>query len=257
MSEDSRLLEFEYEGNNLSLYIEKPSADDLAEADVQKSLTYQNGIRRGLPLKSELEKIMKERGISNEEVEEEIKKIQKDLIKKLDKLEAGGIALEDAKKLAIEINDLRNDIIIKLSDKRDFMVTTVEGKAEQSYLDYLVSATTVYNDDRKKKYFKDYKDYLSRKSDEDAFRIAQRYAEIMYDTIFDERKLPENEFLIEYGFMNEDMRLVNEDGHLVDLKGNLVNDAGQKVKIVDGKDVVIGEKKRKPFLDKNGKPIEK
>lgn len=257
MSEDLRLLEFKYEDNDLSLYINKPTAADLEEADVQKALAYQKGIARGLPLKSELENTLKKRGISHEELEIEVKKLQKELGTKLDKLDEGGIKLEDAKKLALEINDLRNSIILKLADKRDFMVSTAEGKAEQSYLDYLVSVTTVYNDDRKKKYFKDYQDYLNRKSDHDAFVITQRYAEIMYDTVFDEKRLPENEFLIEYGFMNNDMRLVNKEGHLVDTDGNLVNNEGQKIEIVDGKEVVIGEKKRKPFLDENGDPIDK
>lgn len=256
MSDDLRLLEFEHEGKELSLYIKKASADDLREAETEKALTFQKGIKEGLFLKQEWENVLKSRGLWSDEQENQVKKLQDELSDKLSILEEGGIFIDDAKKLAIEINDLRNNIIILLTDRKNFNVNTADGLAEQAYLDYLIAATTVYNDDRNKKYFKDYKNYLSRKSDNDAFYIARRYAEILYDTIFDESKLPENAFLIEYGFMNENLQFINSDGHLIDSEGNLINENGQRVEIVDGKDIVIGEKKRKPFLDIDGNPID-
>lgn len=255
MSDDLRLLELEKDGKKVELYIKKPSAKDIQDAQFEKAMTFKKGINQGLYMKKEMDKILKERGVWDEEAEKQLDELQVQLEEKRQALEKGGIKLSDAKKFAIEANKLRNRIIITSMVKRDFAVNTADGMADQAELDYLVSACVVYNTDRNKKYFKDYQDYLNRKSDDDAFVISQRYAEIMYDTIFDEKRLPENEFLLEHKFVNDDLRLVNSDGHLVDEEGNLINEDGEKVKIVKGKEVVV-EKRRQPFLDDDGNPIE-
>jgi hypothetical protein len=44
-----------------------------------------------------------------------------------------------------------------------------------------------------------------------------------------EKDLPENKFLVEFNFVNEDLELVNEDGHLVDSQGKLINKDGRYV----------------------------
>lgn len=256
MSEDLRLIEFEKDGKEVKVYIKKPSATDIQNSELEKARTFKKYLERGdLYLKREMDEVLRKRGVWDDETEQEVEVLRKELTEKLNTLDAGGIKLSDAKKLAVDIAQLRNTILLKLTVRKDFANATVDGLADQAQLDYLVSVCAVYDNDRKKTYFRDYQDYINRKSDDDAYRITQRYAEIMFDTIFDERRLPENEFLIKYKFMNDDLRLVNEDGHLVDIDGNLINENGERVELVGGKEVVVNEFETKPFLDDDGNPI--
>lgn len=252
---DLRELELTVNGEKVELYIQKPRYEDINGAQMQKALTLQEGLKNNLYLKKEMDNILRSRGVWDDELQARLDEMHIELREKLAKLDGGDMKLSEARQLAIEISDLRNSIVLISSARRDFAELTADGRAEQAELDYLVASCTVYNSDRKRKYFKDYQDYLSRKSDEDAYTIAQRFAEIMYDQIFDEKRLPETQFLMEYGFVNEDLRFIDADGKLVDSEGNRINEQGQKVKVENGEEIVIDEKVRKPFLDENGEPV--
>ena len=80
-----------------------------------------------------------------------------------------------------------------------------------------------------------------------------------------EKTYPENQFLIEHGFVNEKLQYINADGHLVSEKGELLNEFGQRVdtegNIVDINGQIVNNDghykvEKKPFLDKDGNPIE-
>ena len=97
---------------------------------------------------------------------------------------------------------------------------------------------------------------------------AAKFAETMYGLDKDyDKNLPENEFLLDYGFVDEKLRYVNEDGDLVDFEGNKVDDLGRRVdeegNTVDIEGNQIDERGRyvnpnkKPFLDDKGKPVTK
>lgn len=255
-NEDLRLLTIKNaDGEEVELYIQKPRYDDIHGAQIEKALTFQRGIEKKLYLKKQMDKILRERGVWDDDLQDKLDTLTKELREKIERLEAGGMKLSEAKELALDISKCRNNLIILSTERQNFASVTADGLAEQAELDYLAAACTVYNSDRSKKYFKDYQDYLARKNDDDAYIISQRFAEILYDAIFDEKRLPENEFLIEYKFVDEDLRFINSEGHLVDIEGNLMNEAGQKVQYVDGEQVVIEENKRQPFLDDDGNPM--
>ena len=172
-------------------------------------------------------------------------KLQKELIETARALNKCG-KLSEARKLAIRMRQIRGELQILSLPRIRYIDTTIEGQARNSEFNALVTFTAVYNNDRNKKYFADYEDYLNRMNDIDAFLIARKCSEVFYGN-FDDSTLPENEFLKKYNFIDKDLRLINKDGHIVDIDNNLVNDFGEKVKIVDGKDILI---------DKNGDELE-
>jgi hypothetical protein len=94
---------------------------------------------------------------------------------------------------------------------------------------------------------------------------ASALAKIIYNLEDDyEKKLPENQFLAKYKFVDESLHLVDKqgrkvdvDGRLVDENGRYINETGQFVDRdgnlvdVDGNFIVD----EKPFLDDEGNPI--
>ena len=145
---------------------------------------------------------------------------------------------------------------------------TVEGQADNMAFNYLVSACTflVY-DNKEERVFSSLDDYLEKSTTEIGFLAAQKLSSLTIGIGDDlERKLPENQFLVEYGFVDDQLRYINENGHLTDEDGKLVNDRGQYVndkdQIIDINGNIITDDghyqvEKKPFVDKNGQPIEK
>ena len=60
-----------------------------------------------------------------------------------------------------------------------------------------------------------------------AFAAASNLAELLYAVDKDfEEKLPENKFLKDFKFVNDDLSLINKDGDMVDTDGKIINDQG-------------------------------
>jgi len=179
-------------------------------------------------------------------------------------LAKGGISLKQAKKVAIDMKNVRDDIRDLISVRTTLDNNTAEGQADNARFNYLISASLVYSD-TKDKYFKNYEDYLSRAAEPVAVKAAQILANMLYGLDNDyEKKLPENKFLIKYKFVDDKLRLVNEKGQLTDADGRLIDEFGRFVdeqgKYVDknGNAVDVNGDyitEFKPFIDDNGNPI--
>jgi len=103
----------------------------------------------------------------------------------------------------------------------------------------------VYSD-TKKPYFNNYEEFLNKNGvDGVAFAASQRLASTMYGVDDDyEAKLPENEFLKEFNFVDEQFRLIDEKGSLISADGKLINEDG---KYID---------EEGNFVDFNGNPLD-
>jgi len=109
-------------------------------------------------------------------------------------------------------------------------------------------------------------DYLENSTDEEAFLGAQTLAQMMYGLDKDfEKKLPENKFLVDYGFANENLHLINKEGNLIDVDGNLIDEQGRYIdkdgNVIDREGRKVNEEgqyevESQPFLDENNNPIE-
>jgi hypothetical protein len=142
---------------------------------------------------------------------------------------------------------------------------TAEGQAENARFNALVALCLVY-DNSGERYYNTVDDYLEHAADEEAFTAGTLLGEMMFNLDRDyEKKLPENEFLIQWGFVDDKLRLVNKEGHLVDSEGRLINEEGRYVdkdgNYVDKNGNPVGEDgtpvvETQPFLDDEGNPVE-
>ena len=151
-----------------------------------------------------------------------------------------------------------------LLDKNNLDNNTAEGQADNAKFNYLVSCCVVYKDTNEP-YFKGYEDFINKASSAVAIQGSFKLGNIIYGLSEDfEKELPENKFLTEYGFIDDNLRFVNKDGKLVyengkliDENGRFVNENGDYIDIegnllsVDGRYLT----EFKPFLDDKGNEV--
>lgn len=261
------ILEFSVkkDDKDINLRAIKPTHKQKLESEKVRNTVFRDAIKSGVYLMEELWNDLKKRGYWDDEKDNKIKELQKFIIDGVTKLNEGGFDLLEAKKLALEISAKRVELANLATIRGNFADKTAEGQANNASFDYLVSQCVVYNTNDNlngKPYFTNYDDYQNRKNDDDAVQCASKLFELIYNRISDEsiNSLPENQFLKEFKFVNDDLRLINENGQLVDDQGRLVdkdgdliNDVGQKIDIYgnlidkDGNSI-IDKSKRKPFI---------
>ncbi len=241
-----------------------PKPVDGRKAQEAYNAAFAAALKSGGLLRQRLTAYMREQGLWNDEKET----LQRNLIEKLSeheiKLKKGGIKLNEARGVAMDMRQVRAELRRLISERNELDVNTVEGQAENARFNALVARCLVYNDTGKPVY-SDADDYLTHGTDEVAYKGAQVLANLLYQVDDNyESSLPENQFLKRFKFIDDDLRfrnkegnlvdedgrLINEDGHYVDNEGNLVDINGNRV---DDKGNYIVESQ--PFLDDDGNPI--
>jgi hypothetical protein len=252
------------EGKEVELDIKAATLADQRESQKVYNQAFSDAVKSGSIVRAKLDDLLKDQGLWDDKKELQFRTLQKQILDSEKKLAKGGISLKDAKNVAIQIQQYRNDLRDLIAVKTNLDSHTAEGQADNARFNYLVSSCVVYKNNGNK-YFKNYEDYLNRATDPVSLIAAQKLASIMYGLDSDfEKKLPENKFLIKYKFVNENLefvddkgRLVDSDGRLIDTNGRFINEDGKFVdkdgNLVDesGEFVVEFE----PFLDDNGNPI--
>lgn len=248
---------------DLELAVRQPSAEERTRAKIEYNKAVRKALENGQIMRAKLDDEVRKQGLWTDEMEEDDRKLIKEINDLTKRLHAGDMKLSDAKALALRIKKLRFDLIKHRTVKSELDNITAEAFGEQAQFDYLVSVCTVYNETGEP-YFKSLDDYKNKSSDEVAFEAASQVATILYNLQSYEEALPENKFLKKFKFVDDKLRLVNKEGHLVDEDGRLINEdgryvdsAGNLVNIygdpVDENGEVLVESK--PFLDDDGNPI--
>jgi hypothetical protein len=245
------------------VYIKDPTRQQRERAEAEGVRTYNRAINEGVKFEAEMINVLRERGVWTNQKEDDIIQLQAEMDELLRPIEEGGISIEEAKVNAIRVAEIRSQITGIVSEKISYLQQTVEAKRRNSEFNYLVSECAVYNNDRDKRYFTDYEDYLNQKETVDANIIASKCSEVLYGYP-DLDDTPEKNFLKEFKFVDDQFRLINDKGQLVDIDGKLVDEDGNYIKMVGKKKVFVDRdgneivpKVRKPFLDKEGNPIAK
>lgn len=251
-------------GKETEFLIRSPSLSDQREGQKIYNQAFSDAVKSGCIVRGRLNDLLKEQGLWDDQKEQRMNTIQQKLIDKEKELAKGGISLKAAKKIALDMKELREDLRDLISVRTNLDNHTAEGQADNARFNYLVSCCLVYKDS-KKPYFNGYEDYLNRASELVAIRGAQILANILYGLENDyEKKLPENKFLVKYKLVDDKLRLVNKDGKLVDADGRLIDENGRYIneqgKYVDINGNLVDDTGEyivdfKPFLDDDGKPI--
>jgi hypothetical protein len=252
------------DGKSREMLIKSPSLQDQKEATKVYNQSFSEALKAKAVVRAKLDDLLIEQGLWDGNKQAKFSELQGQILEGEKKLAKGGIGLSEAKKIALDMRKVREEIRELISVKTSLDTHTAEGQADNVRFNYLVSACTVYND-TKEQYFKNYEDYNNRATDTVALLAAQNLAGMLYGLDDDyEDKLPENKFLKQYKFVDTKLRLINKEGKLVDENGRLVNENGRfineegkfvdkdgNVVDVDGDYVV----EFTPFLDENGKPV--
>jgi hypothetical protein len=248
----------------VTFLVKMPNLQNQREGQKVYNQAFSDAVKSGSIVRAKLDDLLTEQGLWDDTKQARFLAIQRELNDSEKKLAVGGISLKEAKNIAISMKRVRDELRELISVRTNLDTHTAEGQADNSRFNYLVSCCVVYNDN-KKPYFNNYEDYLNRSSDPVGILGAQKLASMLYGLDSDfEKKLPENKFLLDYKFINDDLRyinkeskLVDEDGRLVDENGRYINDDG---KFVDREGNLVNEKGDyvvdfSPFVDDEGKPI--
>lgn len=252
------------EGNMVELLVKRPTAQQLRKAQIVYNQAYAEALQSGAIFRRKLESYLKQQNLWDEARQAEYEDITNRIEEGKTKLNAGGIKFSDAKKIALDVKKARQLLLELVSDRTEADSHTVEGQADNTRFNYLVSVCTVYNDSGEP-YFSSLDNYLENASTPAAVEAAQNLAALLYGLDSDfEANYPENKFLKEFGLVDEKLRFINKQGKLVDEEGRLIDETGRYINEnneyvdregnrVDGDGNLIIE--RKPFLDDDGNPL--
>lgn len=243
----------------VELAVKLPNNKVMHEAQLEFARVFAEAIARGALVKTKLEDYLRKQNIWDEAKQKEYNDLNNTVEENELSLKRGGIKLNDAKKLAIDMRIARMKLRNLLSERLALDANTAEGQAENARFNYLVSKCLVYNEDEKL-FYKDVDEY-NESHGEIPLTAARILTNLMwgYDDNY-ESNLPENKFLKEWNFVDDKLRLVNKQGKLVDIDGKLINEMGEYVdengKILTDSGKVV-EPEPSPFLDDDGNPITK
>ena len=253
-SEDSK-------GDVKVLYLIDPDAKINKQAQLAYNRSFRDALQSGAILRQKLDDVLRDQEIWDDKKEERYNSILKTLQDNEKSIKAGGIKLSDAKDLADEMSVSRNEFRALISERTSMDSNTAEGQADNAKFNFLVFACT--KDTKNQSVFSDVEDYENNSIEPFALEAARQLAERLYglDANY-ETTLPENEFLKDYGFVNEDGKLISADGEYIDKDGRLIEwqEDGTSV-YVDGKGTRLTKDGEydipfSPFLDDSGDPVE-
>lgn len=272
--------------NTVKTLLKRPTAQDYRDSQVQYNETFRKALDSGALLRQKLTDYMKDQGIWDDEKQKKNDQFIKDITAREEALKAGGIRLKEAKKIALELRELRMDFRELLSERNSLDQNSAEGQADNARFSELIRVCMLDPNTRQPK-FPNQADYDSQSDQIWVIEAAAELAGMIYglDPDYD-KNLEENKFLKEFKFVDDELRFINKEGHFVDIDGRLVDEEGRYIAYrteegkknkdpeqqyfvnVDGEEVVkitnkdgeeewvkISLKERKPFLDEDNKPI--
>jgi len=257
---------FEVEGKKYAVV--RPNSKQNEDATMEYNRVFSRSLQNGALLRERLDQFMRQQNLWDDEREKQYSDLLSQINERDKKLSEGGIKLSEARNMALEMRGIRAALTALISQRNSLDVNTAQGQAENARFNCLLAACLVYNDTGKPVY-ESVEDYSQKTADGDLVGVAgaEHFANMYFGLEKDyEKNLPENKFLKEYEFVNDDLQLVNKEGKTVDLEGRLVDEDGRYID-EDGNFIdVEGNKlskegdyvlEKKPFLDDDGNAIVK
>jgi hypothetical protein len=217
----------------VKIVVKRPQSAVMSQAQRVSAKAWTDCVRDGIMTKKELSKFMKEQGIWDKGKDVEQDKISADIIALEKKLYVGDsknakVKASEAKNIAIEMRKKRNELRELIAEKMALEQNTAEAISDNARFEFLVANCAFYENGNK--VYNSIDEYTEQSDSEIAFAAATALAQMMYSIDKDfEANLPENKFLKQYHFVNDDLSLVNEKGETVDLEGRRINNLGQYI----------------------------
>lgn len=248
-ADNKRVFEVEIDGEKVKIAVIKPKMKHLQKATQIYNKSFREAADSGAILRARLESVAREQKVWDDDKQTQFEELTKQLLDGELKLAKGGIKLSEGRKVAIDMRVARFKRTQLQSGRNQLDQMTAEAQAENAKFQYLISVCTVYGEGGKEgqPYYESYEDMMELEEDPVYGPAFNQLGNLVYglDENYD-AQLPENKFLVKYGFCNEklhlirksDSRLINGLDQLVDEKGRRVNEDG---KLIDPHGRVIDE----------------
>lgn len=259
------------DGNDIKLEVLRPGHKVMQEANMSYNLKVSSLIRQAnnggdrLLLRSEVEDHLIKSGLWGKKDAQEMENLGMRLRALELIIKQGGIKISEARKLAIEMSQIRSKMMILYNKKQQLDNVTIESVAESYKFGILMVKCVVRAEDGKP-YFLGYDDYLDKSGDLAAIETAQCLSKMIYgldDNInlnfFENQWLKEHNFIDKNGRLIKENSFVDKDGRKIDAKGRFVDDSGNLtdkngIRVDENGNFVI--ENPKPYLDDDGNPIQ-
>jgi len=176
----------------------------LIEMEAKKIYTeeFQKGWKEGMIPRDRLVNELVKQGILDSDHEDKISAMQRELTDLLSPLKTGGIKKSEMVERAKKAQDVRNKIYNEISKRTKYDDLTIESRAEDARFKYLMLVCLQKQDGSR--YFKSEKELVDCTDQEVLAYASNELTKFMYgDNTGFLQALPENKFLIEYGYMDE------------------------------------------------------
>jgi len=256
--------------DNITYAVRRPTMQELVAANKLQRKTFNEALQEdGSLLRDQINSELRKRKLWSDELEQEYQTLRTEIVDLEFKLARGGIKLNDAKSMALEMRDKRSEMVQLLSARTELDSNSCEGRADAVRFNYLFAHCLVYDETGEAYFVGGLDDYLLNQEHTVALLGATEFFYLMSETDEVDSKLAENKFLRKYRFVNDSYQLIDKDGHLVDDDGHHIDEAGNFITWKSDTEFVYVDIEGReidkegnfhceadPFLDDDGKPID-
>ncbi|NBO23387.1 hypothetical protein EBU94_08645, partial [bacterium] len=126
--------------------VRSPSLNDQREAQKAYNQAFTDAIKSKSVVRAKMDDLLEEQGLWNKEKQAKFSTLQQELLDGEKRLAKGGFSLSEAKKLALQMKEVRAEIRDLISVRTSLDNHSAEGQADNARFNYLVSVALVYND---------------------------------------------------------------------------------------------------------------
>lgn len=246
----------------VELAVRMPTAQEKQVARRVYARSWREFVEAGAIMREALDRYLRDQKIWDEMRQKSYERLRRQILdgeRKLGMGKASGLkSSEEAKTLALQVSDWRDEMAELLTERNRVDSNTADAMADQEQFNFFVAVCTVYNETGKPFFTYNGFDpaveaYIDQAGEPAGREAASKFAEMWYGAGADDNsldKLPERKFLRDHGFADEKGRLVDKRGRLVDRQGRLIDENGR---FVDEKGEFVDADGNR--VDENGKYV--
>jgi len=237
------------DGKDIDLCLLPNSFEVSRKCDIEFRKAFAGALQEGVYIHDVLKEVFEKQGVWTKEHEKDFKRLGVELQAHILLLEKYKTAKDktNAKKTALKLVEIRNDIMAMNERRQQAYVYSCEGVANEVRMEAYIAYAAVDASDYTKNYYKNYEDFKLRRDEQAAVDLWAFYLkQMMNENMGFIETLPENRFLVEIGYLTDDLKKAIKIN-----KG--VKEALDKAKELDSKNVKkkSGSAKKKTVAKKN------
>jgi len=150
-----------------------PTPEETRRADWQYSKIFNEAILDGIPTQKQMEDLLREKGIWTNKDDKELDCLKAELDNTHAQLSEKKNGRKKSKELKLKISKIRQELIEKQSQKQRYLSNTVEMKADEARLNYLIH--TCVETEAGEKIWNTYSDFQNERDHESTTKIIYEF----------------------------------------------------------------------------------